>query len=211
MGAPSGVNAACGPNGIPKEFRPINTQTGPINTYGQPEVGGEGAREEACRKYEEEQSAQSWYQTIGIGTDENTETLLDGVADSFTSGGNFAYEILEGYKRAFDNPYDPSFDPQKWIKDNADRNNIDEQDLPRFGGTSSEAEANALLADMNERKAAQARMQRMGTAAQFTVKAVAALPDIAIALCSLALLSIPTRSVFRRTSMEKPKRATAGT
>jgi hypothetical protein len=210
VAAPRGVNAACGLDGIPEEFRPINTQTRPINTYGQPEVGGEGAREEACRKYEEEQGAQSWYQTIGIATDENTETLLDGVADSFTSGGNFAFDILASYKRAYDNPYDPSFDHKKWVADDALKNGIDEQYLPAFGGIGSAKEANALLVEINRRKDAQKRIQRMGTAAQLTVKAVAALPDIAIALCSLALLSIPARSVFRRTSIEKPKRATAG-
>ncbi|AUW40591.1 hypothetical protein CUJ84_Chr000170 [Rhizobium leguminosarum] len=176
---------------------------------GQPVIGSEAASTRAERECRQEQNRQSWYQTLGIGTDDNTETLLKGTADSFNAGGSFVFDILAAYQRAYRNPADSGFDPLAWLSENREKNQIETQYLSSFAGTRSQAEANALLADVNEREAAQARVRRMGTAAQFTVKTVAALPDIAIALCGLALLSIPARSVFRRTSMEKPKRATA--
>jgi hypothetical protein len=163
---------------IPEEFRPLDLSEGTTNSMGQPVVGGESAQDEASRKYEEEQKAQSWYQTIGIATDENTETLTEGVADTFVSGGNIAYDLLESYKRAYDNPYDPSFDPKKWVSENAVKNGIDEQYLPSFGGVASANEANALLVDINGRKAAQQRIQRMGGAGQLASGLMAGMFDV---------------------------------
>ncbi|QXV74301.1 putative internal virion protein [Rhizobium phage RHEph15] len=163
---------------IPEEFRPLDLSEGTTNSMGQPVVGGESAQDEAARKYREENDQQWFFQTLGVAQDENTETLVEGVQDAFTSGGNFAYDILTDYKRAFDNPYDPSFDPQKWIRDNAVKQGIDEQYLPNFGGVGSEKEANALLVDINSRKAAQQRLQRMGVTGQLTSGLIAGMVDV---------------------------------
>ncbi|MGA1831450.1 hypothetical protein [Rhizobium wenxiniae] len=57
---------------------------------------------------------------------------------------------------------------------------------------------------MDERNAAQARIQRIGTAA-LTAKAAAKTPDITTALLSPAAFSMAVKSAFRRT--EKPERA----
>lgn len=206
-----GAYAACGIDGIPEQYRPLGLSQGTTNTMGQPGIGGEAASARAESECREKQDQQSWYQTLGIAADERTETLLRGTADSFRSGGSFVFDLLAAYKRAYDNPADlAAFDPQAWLDENREKDEIEMQYLSTFAGARSEAEANALLVDVNEREAAQARVQRMGTVARFTVKAVTALPDIAIALCGLALLSIPARSVFRRTSAEKPEGARAG-
>ncbi len=207
LAAPTSVYAACGFEGIPEEYRPLNLSEGTTNTMGQPVIGGEAASTRAERECREEQDRQSWYQTLGIATDDNTETLFKGVADSFKAGGSIIFNVAASYQRAYANPVDPNFKPRRWLDENGGKYQIEMQYLSSFAGTGSEAEAHALLADVSERKAAQARVQLMGAVAQFTVSAIAALPDIAVALCSLAALSIPVRSAFRRNG--KRERATA--
>lgn len=206
LAAPTSVYAACGFEGIPEQYRPLNLSEGTTNTMGQPVIGGEASSTQAERECREEQDRQSWYQTLGIATDDNTETLFEGVTDSFKAGGSIIFDVAASYRRAYDNPADSDFDPRTWLEEQGNKYRIEEKYLYLFGGTRSQAEAYTLLAHVNERKAAQARIQRMGTAAQMTAKAVATIPDITIALLSLAALSMSIRPAFRRT--EKPERAT---
>lgn len=207
LAAPNSLYAACGFEGIPEEYRPYDLSEGTTNTMGQPVIGGEAASTRAVRECREEASRQAWYQTLGIATDDNTETFFKGVTDSFKAGGSIIFNVAASYQRAYDNPANPDFEPRRWLEEHSNKYRIEEEDLYLFGGTASEAEAYALLAHVNQRKAAKARMQRMGTAAQMTAKAVATIPDITIALLSLAAFSMAVRPAFRRTG--KPERARA--
>jgi hypothetical protein len=135
--------------------------------------------------------------------DAKTETLWDGIRDSFTSGGSVTYNMLSSYRRAYENPYDPNFNPQKWTLENASKYKIDEHYLSSFGGVGSEKEARALLVEVNARKEAQRRIQRMGEPAQFLASSLAALPDIAAALFGLALLTYPFRAIFYRVASDR--------
>ncbi len=209
LAAPTSVYAACGFEDIPEQYRPLNLSEGTTNTMGQPVIGGEAAGTHTKRECREEQDRQSWYQTLGIATDDNTETLFKGVTDSFKAGGSIIFDVAASYQRAYDNPADPDFDPRTWLEEQGNNYRIEEKYLYLFGGTRSQTEAYALLAHVNERTAAQARIQRMGPAAQMTAKAVATIPDIAIALLSLAAFSMAVRPAFRRSG--KPERATMRT
>ncbi|NLS02204.1 hypothetical protein HGP14_02320 [Rhizobium sp. P32RR-XVIII] len=207
--APTSLYAACGFEGIPEQYQPYNLSEGTTNSMGQPVTGGEAASTRAAQECQEEHDRQSWYQTLGIATDDNTETLFKGVTDSFKAGGSIIFNFAASYQRSYRNPADPDFDPRRWLEEHGNKYRIEEKYLYMFGGTRSQAEAYALLAHVNERKAAQARIQRMGTAAQMTAKAVATIPDITITLLSLAAFSMAVRPAFRRTG--KPERATTRT
>ncbi len=209
LGTPTGLYAACGLEGIPEQYRPYDLSEGTTNTLGQPAIGGEAASTRAVPKCREKQDRRSWYPTLGFATDSDTETLYEGAANSLKAGGSIVLNLFASYRRAYDNPVDPDFDPLTWLDENREKYQIEIQYLSSFAGTRSEAEAYALLADINERKAARARMERMGPVAQMTAKAIAALPDITIVLCILAAFSIAVRSAFRRTG--KSERATANT
>lgn len=209
LAAPTGLYAACGFEGIPEQYRPYDLSESATNTIGQPVIGGEAASTRAIRECHEEQDRQSWYQTLGFATDSNTETLYQSVADSFKAGDSLALNLLASYRRAYDNPVDPEFDPLRWLDDNREKYQIELRHLSSFAGTGSEAEALALLTDVTERKAAEMRILRMGAAGQFTARAIAALPDIALLLVIVAALSVPLRTAFRRTGRSVP--ATANT
>ncbi|AYM61267.1 hypothetical protein At12D13_01020 [Agrobacterium fabrum] len=196
---PSGLYAACGFEGIPEQYRPYDLSESATNIMGRPVIGGEAASTRAVRECHEQQSRQLWYQTLGFATDANTETLYQGVADSFKAGGSIALNLLASYRRAYDNPVDPDFDPLRWLDDNREKYRIELRHLSSFAGTGSNAEALALLVDVTERKAAEKRIQRMGAAAQLTARAIAALPDVALLLVIVAALCIPLRAAFRRT------------
>lgn len=205
LAAPTSVYAACGFEGIPEQYRPYDLSEGTTNTMGQPVIGGEATSTRAQRECREEQSRQSWYQTLGIATDDDTETLVEGMADSLQLGDSIIFNVLASYRRAYNHPADPDFEPLTWLDENREKYQIDIEHLSLFAGTRSEAEAYALLAGLNERKAARARMERMGSVAQMATKAIAALPDITVALGILAAFSIAVKSAFRG----KPERATA--
>jgi hypothetical protein len=209
LAAPAAVYAACGLDGIPEQYRPLDLSEGTTNTMGEPVIGGEAASTRAERECREEQKRQSWYQTSGMATNWDTETLYDGIKDQFISGGNSAYDILSSIGRATENPYDPSFSPREWISKNKQKYGIEDQYMSTLMGAGSEGEAKAIVDNVAQRKLAQQRIQRMGNLGQSFTRTIAALPDIAIVLCGLAMLLIPVRSVFRRTSMEMPRRATA--
>jgi hypothetical protein len=205
--APTSLYAACGFEGIPEQYRPYDLSEGTTNTMGQPVIGGEAASTRAVRECQEQRGGQAWYQTLGIATDDETETLVKGVAHSLQAGGSIALNVLASYRRAYKHPADPDFEPLTWLDDNREKYQINIEYLPSFAGTRSEAEAYALLADVNDRKAAQSRIQRMGTVGQTAVKTIAALPDITIALGILAAFSIAVKSVFRR--IGRPEQAIA--
>ncbi|TBA43654.1 hypothetical protein ELH62_15310 [Rhizobium ruizarguesonis] len=139
---------------------------------GQPVIGGESASTREERECLQERSQQSWYQTLGIATEDDTETLVKGMADSFQAGGSIAYNVLASYRRAYSHPVDPDFEPLVWLDENREKYQIEIEDLSLFAGTRSESEAYTLLADVMERTAARSRIQRMGTMAQVTVKTI---------------------------------------
>lgn len=207
--APTSLYAACNFEGIPEQYRPYDLSEGTTNSMGQPVIGGEAASTRAERECQEEQDQQSWYQTLGIATDDNTETVFKGVTDSFKAGGSIIFDVAASYQRAYNHPANPDFEPLAWLDENREKYQIDIEHLSLFAGTSSEAEANALLADIHERKAARARMERMGPVTQIATKAIARLPDITVALGIIVAFSIAVRSGFRRTG--KPERATGRT
>lgn len=152
----------------------IDTSEKATNSLGLPVVGGPAA----SSKLEVEIPDQTWYQTLGIATDDQTETLAEGVVDSFTSGGNYAVDILQDYRRAYENPVDPNYDPQAWLAENRTKNQIESQYLSAFSGTGSAAEADALLADINERRTAQQRINRLGITGQLTSGMIAGMFDL---------------------------------
>ncbi len=207
--APSSLYAACGFEGIPEQYRPYDLSEGTTNSMGQPAIGGEAASTGAERGCREERDRQSWYQTLGIASDDDTETLFKGVTDSFKAGGSIAFNVLASYGRAYSHPIDPDFEPLVWLDENREKYKIGIEELSSFAGTRSEAEAYKLLGDVKERTAARSRIQRMGMMAQLTVKTIAALPDIAIVLCGIAAFLVTVRSGFRHAG--KPERATART
>lgn len=174
---------------------------------GQPAIGGETSTRHAERGCHKEPSQQAWYQTLG--TDDSTETLLKGVADSFKAGGSIVFNVAASYQRAYDNPVDPDFEPRTWLDENREKYQIEIEDLSLFAGTRSASEAYNLLAYVKERTAALSRIQRMSTMAQLTVKTIAALPDITIALGGIAAFLVVVRSAFRHNG--KPERASART
>lgn len=208
LAAPTGLYAACGFEGIPEQYRPYDLSESAAHTMGQPVIDGEAASTRATRECNEQQDRQSWYQTLGFATGSNTETLYQGVADSFTAGGSIVLNLLASYRRAYDNPIDPDFAPLQWLDDNREKYRIELRHLSSFAGMGSEAEALAFLADVNERKDAEKRIQRMGAAGQFTARAIAALPDIALLLIIVSILCIPLRAAFRRTGRTVPATAT---
>ncbi len=209
LATPTGLYAACGFEGIPEQYRPYDLSEGTTNTLGQPAIGGEAASTRSVRECHEQQARQRWYQTLGFATDTNTETLYQGVADNLKAGGSIALNLLASYRRAYDYPVVPDFDPLRWLDDNLEKYQIELRHLSSFAGTGSETETLALLADVTERKAAEKRIQRMGAAAQLTARAIAALPDVALLLVIFAALCIPLRAAFRRTRRSVP--ATANT
>lgn len=197
-------------------FESLDLSEGDTNSFGQPVVGGEAASTRLLREEQERQNAQSWYQTLGIATgdtawgpnkDDNVETLTDGIYHQFTSGGSYLYEVLSGIGRAGDHLYDEQFNASMWIDRNREALGIEDQHMSTIMGAGSEGEASGMVKNINDRKVAQKRIQRAGIAAQFFVRAIAALPDIAIALFGLALLSVPVRSAFRRTATHERETA----
>jgi len=132
--APTSVYATCGFEGIPEQYRPYDLSEGTANTRGRPVIGGEAASTRAERECHEEQSGQPWYQTLGIGADDNTETLVKGIADSFEAGGSITFDALASYRRAYSHPVDPDFEPLVWLDENREKYQIEIEDLSLFAG-----------------------------------------------------------------------------
>lgn len=157
-------------------YRGLDLSEGTHNSLGQPVVGRTAESTEYAYDRDPANDEQSWYNTLGIGGDENTETLIDGVVDSFQSGGNWGYDMYKAQERAMEHEVDPEFDAQAWVKEN--RKRVPDEYLGALGRTASSEEAEALLADISERRAAQARVQRMGIGGQITAGLVAGIVDI---------------------------------
>lgn len=121
---------------------------------------------------------QSWYNTLGIGGDENTETFAAGVKDSFVSGGNFAFNIWEDISRMYDNTPDPNFNARDFITQNEKRLGISLDYYPAYANTRSMGEAMDLHRDIQEREAARKRLGRMGITGQLAAGAIAGIADI---------------------------------
>ncbi|QWY83436.1 putative internal virion protein [Rhizobium phage RHph_X3_9] len=164
---------------IPEEFRPLDLTEGKTTSLGAPVLGGEALSTKLEREATEAENAQGFLGTLGItGEDETTETIAEGVVDAFTSGGNYAVDILDSYRRSYDNPYDPNFNPEKWLNDNRVKEQIGENYLSTFMSTGSQAEAEALVKDIRERELARQRMARMGITGQLTATMLAGMFDI---------------------------------
>ncbi|MGR6432117.1 hypothetical protein ACU5AY_14480 [Rhizobium sp. PAMB 3174] len=201
---------ACGFDNIPESFRPIDTSEGTTNSMGMPVIGGEAASTRAERECREARDRQSWYQTLGIATDDKTETLFEGIADSFTAGGSIVFNASQSYQRAYENPPELGFHPQEWLTNNSAYIRISEEYLPMIGAAASDREAHAVLANIQEREAAKARVQRMGTIAQLIAGVIPVAIDVMFLLGSLAVLSVPARGVWSwRNSRTKGRNVTA--
>lgn len=144
----------------------------------QTEVGAPSLVETTAQKDEEEAKQQTWYNTLGIGGDENTETLADGVKDSFISGGNWGYNIYQDIARMYDNVPDDNFSGKKFLEDNAERLEIKDEYRPAYARTSSLGEAMDLHRDIKLREEARTRLNRMGITGQIAAGAIAGFADI---------------------------------
>lgn len=196
------ANASCQLKNIPEEFRPLDLSESAVNSLDKPVVGGPAASTLAELKCREIKATQSWYQTLGIAADENTETLIAGIRDAFFSGGSWTYDLFAQQERGFENPNDPDFDPIGWVLENKSKYGISDKDLPVFGRVGSESEAHALLADIDQRDAALARLQRLPQPFRFLAHVAAAVPDILIALFALGSLAAFLNATPSRTSLD---------
>lgn len=163
---------------IPEELRPLDLSEGSVNSLGQPVVGGPAASSQAALQEQSIEQAQTWYNSIGIGGDENTETIFGGVYDSFTSGGNWAYDLFQQQERDFEYPVDPAFDGTKWTMENKQKLGIPDNYTSAFGRTGSEREAIALLDEVKDRQQKQQQLQRLGGVGQFTAGMMAGMVDL---------------------------------
>lgn len=161
-------------------------------------VGGEALVNRAKREDAAAANAQSWTDTLGITNMAGDTTLLQGVKDSFFSGGNFAYDIYSDVRRMYANTPDPKWSPQQYLKDNAEKLGIGIDDYPAFVQTGSLGEATDLLQDIEDREEMRRRIQRMDAASQLFSRGAASIPDMLI----LAIGTAALIGVFRRRSRE---------
>lgn len=194
------ANASCQMDNIPEEFRPLDLSERSVNSLGNPVVGGPAASTIAERKCRDIKAAQNWYQTLGFAPDKNTVTLIEGVRDAYFSGGSWTYDLFSHQERVFEYPNTPGFDPIGWVLEHKSEYGISDEDLPAFGRVGSEREAHALLADIGQRDAALARLQRLPQPFRFFAQVAAAIPDVLIALFALGSLAVLLKAAFRRTT-----------
>lgn len=167
-------------------YRGLDLTEGEHNSLGQPTIGRVADTTQYALDRDPENDEQTWYNTLGIGGDENTETLIDGVADSFQSGGNWGYDIYKSQERAMEHEVDPEFDAQAWVHEN--RKRVPDEYLGALGRTASAEEAEALLTDIEQRRMAQQRVQRMGIGGQITAGLIAGIVDVDTILSGGTLL-----------------------
>jgi hypothetical protein len=149
---------------FPADVRPLD-----LSEYGTTQVGGEAASTQYARETAEEAEDS----ILGL-----PGQLAQGVSDQFLYGGNYGVSIFKDFKRAYDNPYDPGFNPKQWIAENRVAENIGESYLEDFMGTGSSAEATDLLKEVRDQQAAQKRLSRLGVTGALTTGLVAGMVDV---------------------------------
>jgi hypothetical protein len=105
--------------------------------------------------------------------------IPDSTQRSFTSGGNFAYQIYKQVDRAIKSgPIDPDWNNRKadWLKANHDA--IPESQQWRYMQTRNEDEASALLSDANTQAADQAVLASRGGVSTFVAQGLAGIMDV---------------------------------
>lgn len=162
-------------------------------------VGGPALITTTRAEDERRRDQQKWHQTLGVATDESTETLANGVRDAFFSGSSFAYNIYADVRRMYDNAPEPEFDAQSYTLKSQKINQIDDQQLAAFSRTSSIGEWNDLLTDVRERAETRKRIARMGSAAQIAASVVARLPDLLI----LGMFVVAANRLFAKRKRNK--------
>lgn len=163
---------------IPEGQRPIDLSEGSVNSLGQPVLGGPSASTQATVQQNTVENEQSWFQSLGIAGNENTQSIWGGALDSATSGGNWAYDLFAQQERDFEYPVDTEFDGVAWTLENKEKLGIPDQYMSAFGRTGSAREANALLVEVQERQQKQRQIQRLGGVGQFTAGMMAGIFDI---------------------------------
>ncbi|QOE32162.1 internal capsid protein [Rhizobium phage Paso] len=159
-------------------FEGLDLTEGATNSFGQPVVGGESTSARLQREETEAANEQTWTDTLGITNDQNDTTLIQGIQDQFTSGGNYAYDILSSLGRKTQHEFDPEFNASKWIDDNRKIMNIEDSYMPAYMGASSASEAADIAANIKDRQAAQKRIQRMGITGQLSSGMIAGMFDV---------------------------------
>lgn len=161
-------------------------------------VGGEALVNRAKREDAAAADAQSWTDTLGITNMAGDTTLVQGVKDSFFSGGNLAYGIYADVRRMYANTPDPKWNPQQYLTDNAEKLGISIDDYPAFVQTGSLGEATDLIQDIADREEMRRRIQRMDAASQLFSRGAAVVPDLLL----LAIGTAALIGIFRRRSKE---------
>lgn len=140
------------------------------------ELGRETDRAKYERERKEQAESQSWYQTLGIATDERTTTWVQGVKDSFTSGGNFAYNLANRIEMEYQHKTDPNFDSETFLKE--DMKVIPSEYWPQLKKADSAglyaATKDSIIQNMDARK----RLERLGVTGGLTSGFVAGMFDI---------------------------------
>jgi hypothetical protein len=110
-------------------------------------------------------------------TDDSLAVFNDSVAKSFTSGGNWAYELYKRAEReALSPPADPTFKSEDFIKRNRDR--IPQSLEMQYRMATSETEANLMLTDMTDELNKQDILSRRGGFSTFVASGLAGIVDL---------------------------------
>ncbi|KRR22158.1 hypothetical protein [Bradyrhizobium retamae] len=124
---------------------------------------------------------------------DSVELFADSVSKSFTSGGNWAYELYKRAEReALSPPPDPTFKAQDFITRNRDR--IPQELEMQYHLATSENEANLILSDMNDELRKQEILARRGGFSTFVAAGLAGIVDLDT---PLAVLSGGASSAFK--------------
>jgi len=108
---------------------------------------------------------------------DSVELFADSVSKSFTSGGNWAYELYKRAEReAISPPPDPTFKPEDFIKRNRDL--IPQSLEMQYHMATSEREANAILSDMRDSITKQEILGRRGGFSTFVASGLAGIVDL---------------------------------
>jgi hypothetical protein len=113
------------------------------------------------------------------GTFDGITQFPDSVKKSFTSGGNFGYQILQQIDRATESgPRDPDWANRQaeWLKANKDT--IPEDQVWRYRATRNEDEANLQLADAQQQAKDIETLSRRGGISTFIAQGLAGIIDI---------------------------------
>ena len=124
---------------------------------------------------------------------DSVELFADSVGKSFTSGGNWAYELYKRAEReAMSPPPDPTFKSEDFIKRN--REFIPQSLEMQYHLATSEKEASLILSDMRDEIAKQEILSRRGGFSTFVAAGLAGIVDLDT---PLSVLSGGASSAFK--------------